>query len=47
MSRKQGTMYVCIVGILLVVMGISHAAPMGTAITYQGRLTDNGSASMA
>jgi len=42
MSRKQVTMYVCMVGILFIMMGISQAAPMGTAFIYQGRLTDQG-----
>ena len=47
MSKKQGTMYVCMLGILLIMMGTSKAAPMGTAFTYQGRLTDGGSPATA
>ena len=42
MSRKQGTMYFFTLGILLVVIGTSIAAPLGTAFMYQGRLTDQG-----
>lgn len=42
MCKNQGTMWVCIMAIFLIVMSASFAAPMGTALTYQGRLTDEG-----
>lgn len=35
-------MYVCMLGIMLIIIGISQAAPTGTAFTYQGRLTEGG-----
>jgi hypothetical protein len=43
MSRKPGVMYILMIGVLLAVIKISQAEPMGTACTYQGRLQDGDS----
>jgi hypothetical protein len=42
MSKTVMTMLVCVVGMVLGAGEPGWAAPVGTAITYQGRLTDHG-----